>query len=141
MRLFKKLSSFPKKPLTLEQYVKNRRAKGDTNEQIRKDLLEDLDKGGPIFGDFKKSLEPTFEGSERRFGDQKTNSNGEWLYKWSALNLPKHTSCSDCLERNGQSKTMDEWEKLGLPRKSKTRCKSKCMCVIVPDCEPLSIPE
>lgn len=141
MGLLKKLFSFPKKPLSLEQYVKNRLAKGDTNEQIRKDLLDDLDKGGPIFGNFKESLQPTFPNSKRRFGDPKTNSNGEWLYKWSALNLPKRPSCPDCLERNGQSKTMDEWEKLGLPRTGKTRCKKDCKCVIIFDCEPLPIPE
>lgn len=141
MGLLRKLFSFPKKPLTLEQYVKNRRAKGDTNEQIRKDLLDDLDKGGLIFGDFKKSFEPTFPNSKRRFGDQKTNANGEWLYKWSALILPKHSPCPDCLKRNGQSKTWEEWEKLGFPRSGKTLCKKKCMCVVISDCEPLSISE
>ncbi|MBU0633611.1 MAG: hypothetical protein KKB82_03760 [Candidatus Omnitrophica bacterium] len=54
LKLFKRIFSPPKEPLTLEQHVKNRLAKGDTNEQIQKDLLDDLDKGGPIFGDFKK---------------------------------------------------------------------------------------
>lgn len=135
--VFQKIFSSRKKPLTFEEYVKNRRAQGYLNKQIQKELLTDLNNGKGIFKDFVEDLQPTFPNSKRRFGDQKTNNNGEWLYKWSALNLPKYPSCPDCLERHGQSKTMREWEKLGLPRSGKTRCKKECKCGIVPDCDPL----
>jgi len=136
IKLLKKIFSFHKKPLTLEQYVNQRLTKGDTNEQIQKDLLNDLEKGGSIFGNFKEAYKPTFENSKRRFGDP-VKINGEIAYKWSALNLPKYPSCPDCLERDGQIKTMKEWEKVGLPKTGKTRCKNDCKCILIIETLPL----
>lgn len=60
---FKRIFSFHKEPLALGQYIDSRVAKGEKLEQIQKDLLDDLDKGGPIFGDFKDFIKPTFPNS------------------------------------------------------------------------------
>jgi len=101
------------------------------------DLLDDLDKGGHIFKEFNEALKPTFPNSKRRFGDQKT-INGKELFKWSAVFV---NTCPDCQALHGQSKTMEEWKKIGLPRSGKTQCKKECKCAIVPDREPLDFSE
>lgn len=133
-KFLKKLFSFRIKPLTLEQYVKNRLAKGDTNEQIRKDLLDDLDNGGPIFGDFKEAFKPTFENSVSRFKDAgalaEMGKSGKYI--WSVCKGKKDPICPDCLERDNQIKTWEEWKKMGLPKTGKTRCKKDCKCVLLP---------
>ncbi len=141
MVLLKKLFSFSKKPLTLEQYVKNRLAKGDTNEQIRKDLLDDLDKSGPIFGDFKKSLQPTFPNSKSRFRytGKMAETGIATIFKFSVINSKKHPPCPDCLALDGQVKNIEEWEKVGFSVYGKCKCKNKCIYIFV-STEAIPIP-
>lgn len=141
--LFNKLSFF-KKPLTLEQYVKNRLAKGDTVEQIRKDLLDDLDKGGPILGDFKKDFQPTFSNSKRRFRDigQLARTGISATFMLSVFDSKKQPACPNCLAFANQVKTPEEWEKLGFTvyaSNGKRTCKNRCNCMLV-SAEAIPIP-
>lgn len=139
--LFKFLKRKKKMP-TLEEYVEARLAKGDTNEEIRKDLLNDLNNGGSIFGDFKKSLQPTFEGSVRRFKDtgQLAKTGISATHKLCLTNSKKYPACPDCLALEGQIKTTEEWEKLGFKvfGKRKNSCKNNCMYLFISaECEPI----
>ncbi|MFH0912756.1 MAG: hypothetical protein V1884_00515, partial [Candidatus Omnitrophota bacterium] len=91
----KKLFSRHKEPMTLEEYVKDCLAKGETKEDLQKRLLGDLDKGEGIFKDFKEFIKPTFPDSVSRFNDSEVSSE-EMLdnrYVWSSVLLAK--TCDD----------------------------------------------
>lgn len=131
---FRKIFSRQKEPITLEQYVELRRAKGDTNEQIRKDLLDDLERGGEIFGDFKKALQPTFPNSKSRY--KSTGSVAEigisTYGRWETESYPRRPACPKCLALHGQVKTWDEWEEMGFLREYHLpkHCNNGCYCYI-----------
>ena len=76
---FKKKPS-AKQPITLEQYIQLRRDQGDTNEQIQKDLLGDLDKGGTIFGNLRNFIKPTFPNSKLRFPESSEETKQKVTY-------------------------------------------------------------
>jgi hypothetical protein len=116
--------------ITLEEYIQMRFIQGATLEAIRADLLKDLEEGGRIFGEFKRALEPTFEGSVSRFRDVgQLAETGIGDFRWSAVLI---NTCEDCLERHGQVKSWAEWEAEGLPRTGATRCRDNCKCVLLP---------
>jgi len=117
--------------LTIEEYIDFRLAQGATLDIIKADLLIDLEEGGRIFGAFRNSLRPTFEGSTSRFRDvgalSEMGISGE--YQWVAVLV---NTCPDCLDRHGDIKTMAEWEIEGVPRSGATVCAENCKCVLLP---------
>lgn len=117
--------------LTLDEYIKVRLAQGTAINIIKNDLLEDLEIGGRIFGEFNKAVTATFKGSVNRFRDGAFESvlgkDIDWM--WVAVLI---NTCEDCLDRHGQIKSMAEWEKEGLPRTGATVCKENCKCVLMP---------
>ena len=94
----KKLFSPRKEPMTLEEYVKNCLAKGETNEDLQKRLLDDLDKGEGIFKGFKEFIKPTFPGSVSRFEDGAEN------IKWDKELFQKRLGLANELRRNKKEK-------------------------------------
>jgi len=48
------------------------------------------------------------------------------LYEW--VWTPGAAHCEGCRERNGQIKTFDEWDALGLPGSGSTDCQDNCLC-------------
>lgn len=117
--------------LTLEEYVQLRVSQGASLEQIRADLLKDLEEGGRIFGEFRNAIKPTFAGSISRFrdvGQVAENGIGE-LFRWAAILV---NTCPDCLDRHGIVQSWDDWEQLGLPRSGATVCRDHCKCVLMP---------
>lgn len=55
---------------------------------------------------------------------------GGVLYRWITATGVKH--CEDCDKRAGQSKTFQEWVKLGLPGTGWSRCNTRCYCNLDP---------
>lgn len=130
--------------MTLVEYIQWRQDQGDTLEQIRKDLLEDLDQGGPLFGEFRNFIKPTFPGSVSRFKnpEEEARITAAKKHKWSTTlaikRADKKPICPDCLKLEGQVKSWKEWEEIGLPKKGKTQCGEGCRCVLL-DVEPWKI--
>jgi len=115
-------------PISLDEYIRLRLKQGTPLKEIKDELLKDLAEGGPIFKDFRKEYKATFPNSIKRFNDSEYPTK----YIWTSVHSPKHPSCADCLERDGQLKTWEEWQEIGLPRTGKTRCKKDCKCVLLP---------
>lgn len=128
-KFFKKKPTFPNRPITIDEYIQIRLGNGDKLEQIQKDLLEDLGKGGVIFKGLKEFITPTFPGSTNRFEPTDKIMGESGLYVWSVVFVD---TCPDCLARHGKTATWKEWEKQGLPRTGKTRCGKECKCVLLP---------
>ena len=118
--------------LTLDEFIKSRFLLGSTAKEIEEMLLDDLNNNGRIFSEFRRAIKSTARGSINRVRDIGYFS-GEGVdrnYRWSAV-LVK--TCPDCLERHGQVKTWEDWEKIGLPRTGSTVCRENCHCILVPE--------
>lgn len=117
--------------IRLDEYVKVRLLQGATKKEIEKELLGDLLDGGRIFGEFRKSIQATADGSIKRTADI-----GQWAFegvekqmRWVTVEDKK--VCPDCRPRHNRVKTLEAWEVLGLPGTGWSICRDNCRCVIV----------
>jgi hypothetical protein len=117
--------------ISIEEYIAIRVNQGVSLETIQADLLADLEEGGRIFGEFRRAIETTYNGSVSRFRDvaQVAEVGLKAKFRWVAVLID---TCPDCLERHGRTMTWDDWEQEGLPRTGQTVCKENCKCVLIP---------
>ena len=117
---------------TLEELIARALETGMTKEALRAYLLQDLEEGGRIFGEFRRAIAASGNGIIRDFSDT-----GQWAedddkqvarFMWIAVMI---NTCPDCMERHGRIKTMEDWEQEGLPRAGFTVCRSHCQCNLV----------
>lgn len=118
--------------LTLDEFITRAYSNGMSKETLRATLKRDLIEGGQVFGDFRKNFK-----SELKYGAEKTAKLEMRevfqveVYDW--LGVSDGKICPDCLARhNMQSKTYDEWERIGLPGAGATVCMDFCRCVLIP---------
>lgn len=125
------ISKMQRTRITLEEYVQVRRLQGTSKEIIEKELLEDLEEGGRIFGEFRNAIRATANGIINRSRDNAVFSSVgvDQKYRWVAVLV---NTCPDCLERHGKVMAWEEWEDEGLPRTGQTVCRENCRCVLLP---------
>jgi len=118
--------------ITLEEYIGLRVAQGVGKEIIKAELLLDLETGGRIFGEFRRSVQATANGSIHRFRDAgMTSEIGlDTNYKWVAVLV---NTCPDCMDRHGREQSWEEWENEGMPRTGHTVCRQNCKCMLIPE--------
>ncbi len=116
---------------TLEEYIAVRLLQGSTRDSIEKELTDDLDNGGRIFGEFRSAIRATSNGVINRTRDTAIFSDVgiEDNFRWVAVLV---NTCPDCLERHGVEHSYTEWEIIGLPRTGTTVCKENCRCMLLP---------
>ena len=117
--------------VTIDAYIKTRLAQGADPAVIESDLLDDLNNGGRIFGEFRNAIAATVKGVTNRTRDNAifADLGTETPYRWIAVLV---NTCDDCLERHNQVQTWDEWELEGLPRTGATICRENCQCLLLP---------
>lgn len=117
--------------ITIREFIQARLALGGDINDIKDQLLDDLENNGRIFSDFRRSIKATARGSINRVRDAGyyTEFGVETRYRWSAIMVK---TCPDCMDRHGQVKLWEEWEAEGLPRSGVTVCRENCHCVLVP---------
>jgi hypothetical protein len=115
----------------LDEYIRISLLQGRTAEEIEKALLEDLNNGGRIFGEFRNSIKATAHGNIRRISDvgQYAFQGMEKAMRW--ITVQDQKVCPDCMPRHNQSATMEAWEFMGLPRTGWSVCRDNCRCVLV----------
>lgn len=118
--------------MTLERFIQTNLLNGVEPSVIEQFLLKDLEEDGPIFKEFRRSIESSCNGSINNFRDS-----GQWAededinikaWRWVAVLA---NTCPQCVERHGDAKTMEEWEAEGLPRAGFTYCKENCQCLLI----------
>lgn len=116
--------------LTIEEFIQTALLNGASKEQIRSLLLEDLEEGGRLFGEFRSSIRATSNGVINRLRDTAQFSKDYQIekYRWVAVLV---NTCPDCIERHGRVNTFEAWEEEGLPRAGFTVCKENCKCVLI----------
>lgn len=130
LNIFKWLFKGKKEPVTLDEYIDSQIKKGESQEDLKKRLLKDLNEDGPIFKDFTHAIKATPNGHIKNYKPKKPwPADGILTFKWDSC-LLKNT-CEECRSRHGQIKTMEEWKKVGIPRSNKV-CGEKCKCMLLP---------
>jgi len=118
--------------VTIEEYIQIRLEQGTDLAIIRETLLDDLEQGGRIFGQFRNEIKSTTRGSMGRVRDSAEFSEVGVTeqYRWVAVLV---RTCKDCLGLHGKVKQWEDWEqsRFGLPRSGGTRCRQNCQCVLV----------
>lgn len=118
--------------VSIQEFVNASLAQGVSRETIKAALTEDLNTGGRIFGEFRKAIRATGNGSINRFRDvtlYEELGTDKQKYRWVAILV---NTCIDCEERHGKIKSWENWEEIGLPRAEQTVCKQWCRCVLLP---------
>jgi len=117
---------------SLNEIVDKLRASGMSDSNIQAGLEKDLAEGGRIFGEFRRAVKATSEGT---IGKISTDAYLERFgtdisFTWIAALV---NTCDDCLPRHGEIATLEEWEAQGLPRSGWSVCRENCQCVLIPE--------
>lgn len=118
--------------VTLEELIARALSTGMTKDALKAYLLKDLEEGGRIFGEFRRSVAASGNGIIRDFSDsaQWSEDDDKQVAKFMWIAVMVNT-CPDCMDRHGRIKSMEEWEEQGLPRAGLTVCRSHCQCNLV----------
>ena len=97
-------------------------------------MLNDLNRGGRIFGTFKNQFRTTADfavGRMSTYGQlYEYGKKGIKEYKWYAYNVDK--ACPDCQDRHGETSAYQDWEMRGVPRSGFSVCGLNCKCELLP---------
>lgn len=118
--------------VTLDEFIQAALVQGMSADALRETLEEDLRTGGRIFGEFRRSVKSTVNGSINRIRDtaQFAEVGVETDFRWAAVLV---NTCPDCIRRhNMPPMEWEEWEAIGLPRTGATVCKENCKCMLIP---------
>lgn len=117
---------------SLEEIIDRLRIQGLSDGRILETLEQDLADGGRIFGEFRRAVKATTEGTIGSIStDAYLDEFGTDIdFTWIAALV---NTCEDCLSRHGDVRPYPEWEKEGLPRSGWSVCRANCQCVLVPE--------
>lgn len=126
--------------ITINEYVAMRELTGATRLEIERELLDDLNNGGRIFGEFRNAIKATAHGNIRRVSDigNYTENGIEIEYVW--VTVEDSRVCDDCSPRHMQTEKWSEWEVLGMPRTGWSVCRSNCRCFLAATDAPAELP-
>jgi hypothetical protein len=118
--------------LTLSEAIARMKASGMSNEAIREVLLNDLNTGGRLFGQFKNAVKSTVSGAIGRAGVMATVN----TYKKAGVKKARWITagvnvCPDCRARHNLEGTMEFFENIGMPKSGFSVCQDNCNCTLV----------
>lgn len=118
--------------LTLSEFIETQLASGVSQESLETILLQDLNEGGRIFGEFFNSIGADIKG---RLGEVANvtakvefGTDPQKKKVWIAALV---NTCPDCLPRHGQVDTEENWELRGEPRTGWSICRTNCQCQLL----------
>ena len=118
--------------VTLEEFIQIQRAAGIADEIIEQALLNDLNTGGRIFGEFINSLNLNVSGRMNELANKAAKiefgRNPKKKKVWIAALV---NTCPDCLPRHNQVDTEENWEIRGEPASGWSVCRSNCQCQLL----------
>ena len=123
-----------KTALDLESLILGMKQGGVSDEVIRQTILNDLNIGGRIMGQFKNGVKNTTRSgilgagnlaSRKTYGDA-----GVKEFRWIAVSGSQ--ACPDCMDRHGETGSMEYFESIGTPRSGFSVCGVNCQCQLEP---------
>tara|TARA_R100001086_G_scaffold6445_1_gene3970 strand:- start:3488 stop:4696 length:1209 start_codon:yes stop_codon:yes gene_type:complete len=120
--------------LSLQELIGTMKASGMTNQAIKEVLLNDLNRGGQLFGTFRNNIKNTVRNGVEFSSNQSSDSEfvkaGVKEFRW--VSVGDKSVCIDCQERHGEIGTMSFYEKIGLPASGFSICQTNCRCKLLP---------
>lgn len=107
--------------------------RGVPPDEVYKSLLQDIKDNSGEFKDLTGALGSQID---KALGQTAMDTSNEFIsglsdrYEW--VWEPGAQHCDTCEEYNGQIKSYDEWEKIGLPGAGNTDCTVYCRCTLMP---------
>lgn len=128
--------------VTLREFIESQKAAGVSDQMLERVLLEDLNTGGRIFGEFNRGLGLNIQGRLGQLSNEATKVewgvDSETEMTWIAALV---NTCPDCLSRHGDSDTLANWELRGEPRSGWSVCRMNCQCQLIESSDAKGRPE
>ncbi len=121
-----------KTAITLQEYISVLRQNGLKDQEIKNLLFQDIADQGRIFGEFFNNLNADVRGAmnnvthSAKWGRMMPGS--EEMLIWE---VDSEDPCPDCLKRDGETDTFQNWQIRGLPGSGWSVCRENCLCNLV----------
>ena len=120
--------------LTLEELIMSMRTSGMDDGAIKSVLMNDLNRGGRLFGNFRNQVKNTVKNGMGMAANESSHKTfeeaGVQKYVWVAVG--DKSVCIDCQDRHGEEGTMEYHRNIGEPRSGFSICQSNCRCLLIP---------
>ena len=128
------LADVEKAAIDIELFINQLRVSGATDDTIFALLLADLNEGGRLFGSVANGVVGTVKSNINIIGNVASMATYEQAgvqeFKWITVN--GKDACPDCIPRNGEIRTMQEWFNIGTPASGWSVCREHCNCELAP---------
>jgi len=119
--------------IDLETLVLSMKQSGASEAVIMQTLLNDLNVGGRIFGQFKNGVKNTTRSGILGAGNLASRKTYEDAgikdFKWVTVS---ENPCPDCEDRHGEVGSLEYFEAIGTPRSGFSVCGTNCQCQLEP---------
>jgi hypothetical protein len=108
---------------------------GMTPEQITDAILDDFLNEQTMFGGIRSEITDELAGAVNQvesiaINDTYENELGDAMMQWVSIGDDK--VCRDCEDREGQVRSLAEWNDVGTPSSGFSICGERCRCRLVP---------
>lgn len=121
-----------KTAITIEEYIQGLLTQGVAPEEIQKNLIQDFDTGGRIFGEFRNAFRSSVSSGLGTIaeiaGFEGMGVAPETEMIWQTVS---EKPCPDCEARHGEVDTLENWQMRGLPKSGFSICREYCRCELV----------
>lgn len=122
--------------LRFERQIIEMRQMGMSQRQIVDAVYQDFLSDRTMFGSFQNAMADRLSNAvgqleEIAAEDVYAGVAGEILYKW--ITVGDDVVCTDCEEREGEVRSLGEWQDVGIPASGFSVCGARCRCKIVPE--------
>ncbi|HCI03987.1 TPA: hypothetical protein DE059_03595 [Candidatus Peribacteria bacterium] len=118
---------------SIEELIGKMRLQGMDDDSIRRFLVNDLKSGGRIFGTYTNALGRFTTNAVEEAGGIASRGvferAGITNFQWQTAG---GNVCPDCISRSGDTRTMEQWRMVGIPKSGFSVCGFNCNCVLVP---------
>ncbi len=116
----------------IKQQLRDWAASGMSEDEIIKKITKELSVGGTIFEAMVGNFANIAGEATDYVSIDQVHEEWKGANEWTWLTVHDDNRCDDCAERDGQTKTWEEWEALGLPGLGATICGWRCRCDLEP---------
>ena len=119
--------------LDLASLIRRMKVSGMSAEAIEARLLQDLQEGGRIFGDFRRAFKANVRYGIEESGRGSVVEMFPDTRLWDWLGIADNVMCDTCRRNHFDvPKTYEEWQRVGLPGAGNTECQENCRCTLIP---------
>jgi hypothetical protein len=118
--------------ITLNEFISVLKEQGLGQKEIKDALYQDIKTQGRIFGEFFNGFGTDVRGAMNNLSHSaKIGKMGFELDEQLIWEIDSENPCPDCLRRNGEIDSFQNWQIRGLPGTGWSVCRENCLCNLV----------